>query len=170
MLDLIEDHGSVGVLNAPTVGLLEGAVRAELERRGLGMRCELELLTEARDRGLEAWAYVFDPEWVRAAIDSGATGLVLHLGVTSVAATLHGHRSEILDSVAAARAQSSRLPVLLHGGPITTTSDLVDLVGLLRRQGLQGRIGFLAASVIESAPDRRAAIRDWQRAVGEVNA
>src|SRR5690606_29607107 len=74
MLGRLGAAGVAGVLNAPTVGLLEGTVRDVLEQAGLGMEPELALTADAVTAGLESWVYAFDRAWVRGAADAGATG------------------------------------------------------------------------------------------------
>ena len=112
MLDACEAAGVVGVLNAPTTGLVTGALREELERRGLGYGCELELVGAARARGLEAMTYVFDIATARSALVAGATALVLHLGITG---------SSGVDPVPLVSSVAAVAPAVLSAtdGPIT---------------------------------------------------
>ncbi|GAA2011109.1 phosphoenolpyruvate hydrolase family protein [Nakamurella flavida] len=149
MLDRIIALGAVGVLNAPTVGLFTGPVRAVLEESGLGLRTEIDLLAAARARGLEAWAYVFDPASAVAAHEVGATGLVLHLGIT-------GHPGDpsrtAADVVAGVLAAVPSTGVLLHGGNLRGPDDLVDLLTALPGAERARITGFFGASAFESRP------------------
>ncbi len=154
MIDRVAASGAVGVLNAPTVGLLEGTVRSVLESEGLGMRSEIALIAAAHQASLEAWAYVFDPQWVRAAAEAGATGVIVHLGITGYPSTVN------LESCLQAADQG--IPVLLHGGNLRSGADLQNTV---RRMppALRGRItGGMGASVFELSDDPSRTISEWR--------
>ncbi|WP_188550939.1 phosphoenolpyruvate hydrolase family protein [Sediminivirga luteola] len=163
MLDLLTEEGAVGVLNAPTVGLLEGTVRAVLEAEGLGRSSEMELLRSARERGLEAWAYVFDASWARVAVEAGATALVIHLGITGYGTG--DLRQQARRACEIAAEAPSGMPVLLHGGDLTSPERFTALYSELRPL-VPGPLpcGFFGASAFEAAADPSAAVRSWRRA------
>lgn len=163
MLDLLTEEGVVGVLNAPTVGLLEGTVRAVLEAEGLGRSSEIGLLRNARERGLEAWAYVFDAAWAREAVDAGATALVIHLGITGYGADDLRQQAHRAGEIAAEA--PTGMPVLLHGGDLTSPERFTALYSELSPL-VPGPLpfGFFGASAFEAAADPAAAVRSWRRA------
>ncbi len=155
------DLGARGVLNAPTVGLLEGTVRAVLEREGLGRDCEIALLGEAVAAGLEAWAYVFDRAWTERALDAGATGVIIHLGITGPGGDEDRQRAIAADCLRAVR--DAGAPVaLVHGGSLRTPADLDALLDALPVE-LAGRVtGFMGASAFEAADDPVATVAHWR--------
>lgn len=164
MLTAIGTAGAQGVLNAPTVGLLTGPVRRALEDSGLGQSSEIALIRQARDAGLAAWCYVFGTEWVTEAIAAGATGLVVHLGLTGAAGA--GDRDALaLQCLRTAAEQDSGIPVLLHGGPLRTPADLSGLLDRIGGAAAWPGTGFFGASAFESDPAGRTsseAIRAWR--------
>lgn len=159
MLDLIVAAGAVGVVNAPTLGLLTGPVRAAVEEVGLGMTAEIDLVRQARERGLEAWAYVFDPVWMERAIDAGATGLILHLGITGFATQQDWSRQ--LDECLPVLADPAAPPLLLHGGPLRQPADLEELFA--SHPAARGAAGFFGASSFLQSDDLGVAIATWRR-------
>jgi predicted TIM-barrel enzyme len=145
VLSRIVASGAAGVLNAPTVGLLTGEVRDELERAGLGFDCELELVRAARERGLGAMTYVFDGAQAERAAADGATVLVAHFGITRPGAAVEDRHLDLLAAVCRA-GRSSGVPVLAHGGPL---ADPARLAQLRAAAGLP--VGFFGASVFDTA-------------------
>ena len=166
MLRRVSSLGATGVLNAPTLGLLTGPVREAIEDAGLGISAELELLRLAREHGLEAWAYVFDADWVSGAVRSDATGLIVHLGITSGSARIEPAVATLRECIQAVRHSGTSAPLLVHGGPLRTTADLGLLLRACGRSG-ERVDGFFGASAIESAPDIPAAVANWRRALAE---
>src|SRR3954447_20768567 len=88
---LLRDHflgelkalGFAGVQNFPTVGLIDGTFRANLEETGMSYRPEVELIAAAHDLDLLTTPYAFDPEEARWMADAGADILVAHMGLTT---------------------------------------------------------------------------------------
>ena len=77
------DAGFAGVQNFPTVGLIDGTFRANLEETGMGYELEVEMIREARQLGLLTAPYVFDPTQAAAMAEAGADVLVPHMGLTT---------------------------------------------------------------------------------------
>src|SRR6478609_9932044 len=75
--------GFSGVQNFPTVGLIDGTFRANLEETGMGFGLEVEMIREAASLGLLTAPYVFDPESAVAMAEAGADVLVPHMGLTT---------------------------------------------------------------------------------------
>src|SRR5919106_5968778 len=75
--------GFSGIQNFPTVGLIDGTFRANLEETGMGYGLEVEMIREAASMGLLTAPYVFDPESAEAMTRAGADVLVPHMGLTT---------------------------------------------------------------------------------------
>lgn len=157
MIGLLHDAGIAGVLNAPTVGLIEGTVRDVLESEGLGLEAEISLLHEAREAGLEAWAYVFDTEWIRTAAEADSTGIIIHLGIT-------GYPSPVdLTACLETAAEHGVSEVLLHGGGLRTPESLSRALDELPTE-LAGTVtGYMGASVFEQATDTLGTVEAWRQ-------
>ena len=142
------DMGVTAVLNAPTVGLLTGPVRAAIERAGLGFRREVQLMSAARSAGLQAWGYAFGPQQTRALILGGANVIVVHLGITDKHADPTKAAATLRSCATAARATDARCAILAHGGPLVDPSTLIHVGANTRRDG---PVGFFGASVFDHA-------------------
>jgi predicted TIM-barrel enzyme len=74
----LKDLGFAGVQNFPTVGLIDGNFRQNLEETGMGYGSEVEMVRIARGLGLVTTPYVFNPEEARAMAEAGADVIVAH--------------------------------------------------------------------------------------------
>lgn len=122
--------GFSGVQNFPTVGLIDGVFRANLEETGMGYGLEVELIARARALDLLTTPYVFCEADARAMATAGADIVVCHLGLTTGGAIGAGTALTLADCVprinawaAAAREVNPEAIVLCHGGPIATPED-----------------------------------------------
>src|SRR5204862_35347 len=79
----LQDLGFAGIQNFPTVGLVDGVFRANLEETGMGFDLEVEMVRLAAERGLLTAPYVFDVEQAEAMTRAGADVLVPHMGLTT---------------------------------------------------------------------------------------
>lgn len=129
-LDDIKATGFSGVQNFPTVGLIDGKFRANLEETGMGYALEVEMIRKAREKDLLTTPYVFSREDAIAMTDAGADILVPHMGLTTggnigaeTATTLDDCVEMINDWAKAAKAIRPDIIVLCHGGPIATPED-----------------------------------------------
>ncbi|MBM9467853.1 phosphoenolpyruvate hydrolase family protein [Nakamurella leprariae] len=166
MLGQLADAGVRGVVNAPTVGLLTGPVREALEAEQLGMSCEIELIASARGMGLEGWAYVFDPDWAAAALGAGATGLILHLGITGHPGPTGRPPAEVVAAVAAVvAAHLGEAPLLVHGGDLGSPTAAADLLAAIDPTARWVVRGFFGASAFErhAGSGLAAVVADWSR-------
>ena len=127
--ELIE-LGFSGVQNFPTVGLIDGTFRANLEETGMGYGLEVELIERAHALDLLTTPYVFNEAEARTMAAAGADIVVCHLGLTTGGAIGAGTALTLPDCVepirawaAAARAVNPQVLVLCHGGPIATPAD-----------------------------------------------
>jgi len=129
-LQQLIDLGFSGVQNFPTVGLIDGVFRANLEETGMGYGNEVDLIRAARALDLFTSPYVFNPNDAIDMARAGADVLVCHLGLTTggsigaaTAVTLAGC-VPIIDACAeAARKVNPEVIVLCHGGPIANPAD-----------------------------------------------
>lgn len=164
-LDELARLGFSGVQNFPTVGLIDGTFRQNLEETGMGYGLEVELVRLARRKDLLTTPYVFSAEDARAMAEAGADLLVCHLGLTaggSIGArtTLRLEAApELVDRWAeAALALRPEILVLVHGGPVATP---VDARFVLERS--RHCHGFYGASSLERLPVERAIAEEVRR-------
>jgi predicted TIM-barrel enzyme len=143
--------GFDGVQNFPTVGLIDGVLRANLEETGMSYDLEVEMVREARSLDLLTCPYVFDADSARAMALAGADVLVAHLGLTTkgsigavTAVTIEEAAERVQVMYDAARTVKDEVIVLCHGGPIAEPDDAQRV--LARTTGVAG---FFGASSIE---------------------
>ena len=153
-LEEIKRLGFTGVQNFPTVGLIEGQLRATLEETGMGFDREVEMIRIARDMELLTAPYVFTTDEARAMAEAGADVLVPHMGIT-ISGAIGARTSMSLDEATervqelhdAAKDVSPDVIVLCHGGPIANPEDAAYLL-----ERTEGVAGFFGASSTERLP------------------
>jgi predicted TIM-barrel enzyme len=126
----LKDIGFAGVQNFPTVGLIDGTFRANLEETGMSYRLEVETIAAAHQLDLLTTPYAFTPQEAQWMTQAGADIVVAHMGLTT-GGTIGAQTARTLDdSVRAvsqiAEACKSLRPdviVLCHGGPISMPED-----------------------------------------------
>lgn len=157
-LDEVAALGFSGVQNFPTVGLIDGTFRQNLEETGMGYSLEVEMIELAHQKDLLTTPYVFDPEQAEAMARAGADILVAHMGLTTGgaigAATARTLEAcvERVDAIAqAAFRVRSDIIVLCHGGPIAEPADAAYVM----RKALRCH-GFYGASSMERLPAEKA--------------
>jgi predicted TIM-barrel enzyme len=157
--------GFAGVQNFPTVGLIDGLFRQNLEETGMGFDLEIDLIRQARELELLTAPYVFDPEQARAMAEAGADVLVPHMGLTT-SGTI-GARTAITLDEAVERVQAMRdaavevdpdVLVLCHGGPIAEPDDAAYVL-----ERTEGVVGFFGASSMERLPAETALTETMRR-------
>ncbi|KOX25215.1 MULTISPECIES: phosphoenolpyruvate hydrolase family protein [Streptomyces] len=153
-LDRLKEAGFTGVQNFPTVGLIDGVFRQNLEETGMGFGHEVEMIAAAHERDLLTAPYVFDPDQAAAMAEAGADVLVPHLGLTTkgtIGATTALGLDECVDRIQAMRDAAVQvnpdIMVLCHGGPIAEPGDAQYVLSRTR-----GVVGFFGASSIERLP------------------
>lgn len=154
----IKSIGFSGVQNFPTVGLIDGVFRQNLEETGMSYAKEVEMIGIAHDLDLLTTPYVFDPGDAIAMAKAGADVLVAHMGLTTKG-TIGAKTAKTLDECVveiqairnAAKTVREDIIVICHGGPVSEPSD-VDYV-LERTQGV---VGFFGASSVERLPTEKA--------------
>jgi len=154
----VKDVGFAGVQNFPTVGLIDGVFRANLEETNMGYRKEVDMIRQAHELDLLTTPYVFDTDDATAMTDAGADILVAHMGLTTsgsigarTAKTLESCVGLIDDIVAAARKVRDDVMVLCHGGPIAEPDDAAFIL-----KHCKDVDGFYGASSMERLPTERA--------------
>lgn len=147
----LKAQGFSGVQNFPTVGLIDGVFRQNLEETGMGYGLEVEMIREAHSLGMLTCPYVFTAEDATAMADAGADVLVAHMGLTTkgtigaqTALTLDDSVTLIRDIIAAGRDVNPNILVICHGGPIAEPADAAYVIGALPELA-----GFFGASSIE---------------------
>ncbi len=160
-LDELQRLGFAGVQNFPTVGLIDGDLRANLEATGMGYDKEVEMVRLARERGLFTAPYVFKMQEAMAMASAGADLLVVHAGLTTsgsigalVALSVEEAVDRVMTIATAAWDIARDMLVIVHGGPFDEPGTVGE--ALLRMPGI---VGFFGASSIERLPVERA-IRD----------
>jgi predicted TIM-barrel enzyme len=164
----LKEMGFVGVQNFPTVGLIDGVFRQNLEETGMGFDLEIEMIRQAHELDLLTAPYVFDPEQARAMAQAGADVLVPHLGLTTkgmigakTAVTLDEAVERVQAMCDAAKAVNPEILVLCHGGPIAEPEDVQYVLERTR-----GVVGFFGASSVERLPTERAMTENMLRFKG----
>lgn len=150
-LKQLKDMGFNGVQNFPTVGLIDGVFRQNLEETGMGYGLEVEMIRLAHELDMLTCPYVFDPEQAKAMAEAGADILVAHMGLTTkgtigakTALTLDDCIVKIKDIIAAGRAVRPDIMVICHGGPIAEPDDAAYII-----KNVPEIDGFFGASSIE---------------------
>ncbi|HEV2502846.1 MAG TPA: phosphoenolpyruvate hydrolase family protein [Mesorhizobium sp.] len=163
-LDQLKEIGFAGIQNFPTVGLIDGKFRANLEETGMGYAMEVDLVRLARSKDMLTTPYVFSVEDARAMTEAGADIIVAHMGLTTggtigadTALTLQDCVGEINAIAAAARAINPDIIILCHGGPIAEPEDARYIL-----QQCPGCHGFYGASSMERLPVEKALVAQTQ--------
>jgi predicted TIM-barrel enzyme len=157
-LDQLKGLGFAGVQNFPTVGLIDGIFRANLEETGMSYALEIEMISKAREKDLLTTPYVFSEAEAAAMAIAGADIIVCHLGLTTggsvgaqTAARLEDCPKRIDTWASAALSINPGILVLAHGGPIADPAD-ADYV----MKNTRNCHGFYGASSMERLPVERA--------------
>ena len=157
-LKSLKEIGFSGVQNFPTVGLIDGEFRANLEATGMGYDKEVEAIAIARDLDLFTSPYVFDAASAKAMAEVGADQLVAHVGLTTagsvgaaVAMTLDEAIDRVMTIAEAGRSVRCDILVICHGGPFDEPGNVGT--ALAKMPGIDG---FFGASSIERLPTERA--------------
>ena len=163
---MIRDHflrqlaelGFSGIQNFPSVGLIDGVFRANLEETGMGYGPEIDLVRAAHELDLLTTPYVFDAEQARDMTRAGADIIVCHMGLTTggsigaeTALSLDDCVGRINAWAEAARGIRKDVIVLCHGGPIAQPADAAYVI-----DRCAGCHGFYGASSMERLPTEAA--------------
>lgn len=150
----VQAAGFSGVQNFPTVGLIDGTFRSNLEETGMGFGPEVDMIRQAHELGLLTTPYAFNPDEARAMAEAGADILIPHMGLTTkgtigakTALTLEQSAQRVQEMHDAARKVNADILVLCHGGPIAEPADAQYIL-----EHTEGVVGFYGASSMERLP------------------
>jgi predicted TIM-barrel enzyme len=154
----LKEMGFTGIQNFPTVGLIDGDFRANLEATGMGYDKEVEAVAIAHELDMLTTPYVFTQEEAKAMAGAGADVLVAHMGLTTagsigaaVALSLEESVDRVLELAAAGRSVNPDVMVICHGGPFDEPENVARGMAMM-----PGIAGFFGASSIERLPTERA--------------
>ncbi len=164
-LEEVKRVGFSGVQNFPTVGLIDGRFRQNLEETGMGYGLEVDMIRAAHEADLFTTPYVFDEGQSRAMAEAGADVVVAHMGLTTKGAigattafTLDESAARIQAIHDAAVAVNPGIIVLCHGGPIAEPDDTQYIL-----DHTSGVAGFFGASSMERLPTEVAITENMRR-------
>ncbi len=157
-LKQLKEIGFSGVQNFPTVGLMDGTFRENLEATGMGYDKEIEAIRLAHELDMFTSPYVFDADQATAMVEAGADQLVAHIGLTTAgsigaaaAFTLDEAIEKVMSIADGGRAVRKDIIVICHGGPLDEPENVAK--ALTKMPAIQG---FFGASSIERLPTERA--------------
>ncbi len=153
-LKQVKEIGFAGIQNFPTVGLIDGVFRANLEETGMGYGPEVDMIRLAHEMDLLTSPYVFEVDQAKDMARAGADILVPHMGLTTsgtigaqTALTLEEAAVKVQQLADAARSVNPDILCLCHGGPIANPEDAQYIL-----DNTEGIVGFYGASSIERFP------------------
>jgi predicted TIM-barrel enzyme len=153
-LEELRRAGFSGVQNFPTVGLIDGVFRQNLEETEMGFGKEVDMIHLARELGLLTTPYAFNVDEARDMAEAGCDILIPHMGLTTkgsigakTALTLDESAKRVQAMHDAAKRVNRDVLVLCHGGPI---AEPVDAQYILDHT--EGIVGFYGASSMERLP------------------
>ena len=157
-LDELKAVGFAGVQNFPTVGLIDGVFRQNLEETGMGFGLEVDMIRLAHEKDMLTTPYVFSEEDAIAMTEAGADIIVCHLGLTtggSIGADTAKTLDDCVDSInawsEAALKKRRDVIILCHGGPISMPDDAEYVLKRCPECN-----GFYGASSMERLPTEKA--------------
>ncbi len=165
LLDELAALGFSGVQNFPTVGLIDGTFRANLEETGMGYGHEVDMIRLARQKDLLTTPYVFNPDEAVEMAKAGADIIVAHMGLTTggaigaeTALSLKDCPKLIDECAEAAKRVRKDVIVLCHGGPIANPDDAQFVL-----RNTRNCHGFYGASSMERLPTETALVEQTKR-------
>jgi predicted TIM-barrel enzyme len=157
-LNHLKDLGFSGVQNFPTVGLIDGNFRANLEETGMSYGLEVDLIKLAHEKNLLTTPYVFNKDDAKAMAEAGADFVVCHMGLTtggSIGAEtglkLQECPAKVESWAQAALTINPEIIVLVHGGPVSMPEDAQYVL-----DHTENCHGFYGASSMERLPTEKA--------------
>ncbi|NHB98565.1 phosphoenolpyruvate hydrolase family protein [Photorhabdus stackebrandtii] len=157
-LDELKAQGFSGIQNFPTVGLIDGKFRKNLEETGMGYALEVRLIRLAHEKEMITTPYVFNVKEAEAMAQAGADIIVVHLGLTT-SGDISANTSYDLKScipivnacASAAKTVRNDIIILCHGGPISEPEDVAYILA-----HCPDCHGFYGASAMERLPTEQA--------------
>lgn len=154
----LKNMGFAGIQNFPTVGLIDGVFRANLEETGMSYQLEVECISAARSLNMLTTPYVFNGHEAKLMTEAGADIVVAHMGLTTngkigakTSKTMEECIVEIQDIVNISKSINKEVIVLCHGGPIAAPEDAQYIF-----DKVIGVDGFYGASSMERLPTETA--------------
>lgn len=167
-LKQVKEIGFAGVQNFPTVGLIDGVFRANLEETGMSYRQEVEMIAAAHELDLLTTPYAFNPEEAKWMTEAGADIVVAHMGLTTggtigakTAKTLEQSVGDVQAIIDTCKSIRSDTIVLCHGGPISMPDDARYML-----EKCQHLDGFYGATSMERLPTEVAITKQIQAFTG----
>jgi len=164
-LDEVKAVGFSGIQNFPTVGLIDGTFRANLEETGMSYGLEIDLIANAHSRDMLTTPYVFNADEAAAMTRAGADIIVCHLGLTTggsigagTALKLEDCPALVEDWAEAALRVNKDVIVIVHGGPVAEPADAEFILRSTRNCH-----GFYGASSMERLPTEVALTEQTKR-------
>ncbi|MBL9206091.1 MAG: phosphoenolpyruvate hydrolase family protein [Opitutaceae bacterium] len=161
----LKSLGFAGIQNFPTVGLIDGTFRANLEETGMSYQLEVETIAAAHALDLLTTPYVFNAGEAKAMTNAGADIIVAHMGLTTsgsigaqTAKTLQQCVGEVQAIIDTAKGERADVMVLCHGGPIASPDDARFMI-----ESCTGLDGFYGASSMERLPTEKALTAEVKR-------
>ena len=153
-LQELRDLGFAGIQNFPTVGLIDGLFRANLEETGMGYHLEVEMIAAAHEMDMLTTPYAFNVEEGQLMTEAGADIVVAHMGLTTKG-TIGAHTAKTLDDCVeevkaicnACKSIRGDVITLCHGGPIAEPDDASYILERVPEVD-----GFYGASSMERLP------------------
>ena len=150
----LRDLGFAGIQNFPTVGLIDGLFRANLEETGMGYHLEVEMIAAAHEMDMLTTPYAFNVEEGQLMTEAGADIVVAHMGLTTKG-TIGAHTAKTLDDCVeevkaicnACKSIRDDVITLCHGGPIAEPEDASYILERVPEVD-----GFYGASSMERLP------------------
>jgi len=153
-LEEVRRAGFSGVQNFPTVGLIDGVFRQNLEETEMGFGKEVDMIRLAHDLDLLTTPYAFNVDEARDMAHAGCDILIPHMGLTTkgsigakTAVTLEEAAKRVQAMHDAAKRVNRDVLVLCHGGPIAEPADAQYIL-----DHTEGIVGFYGASSMERLP------------------
>ncbi len=150
----LKEMGFAGIQNFPTVGLIDGMFRANLEETGMSYQLEVDCVKAAHDLDIFTTPYVFNVDEARRMTQAGADVVVAHMGLTTngkigakTSKTMEECVREIQKIANASREINEDIIILAHGGPIAMPEDAQYII-----ESVEGVDGFYGASSMERLP------------------
>jgi predicted TIM-barrel enzyme len=164
-LDDLKAMGFAGVQNFPTVGLIDGTFRANLEETGMSYGLEIDLIRLAHAKDMLTTPYVFSADEAAEMAKAGADIVVCHMGLTT-GGSIGAHTAlkledcpKLVDSWSEAALKVNRdAIVLVHGGPVSEPADAEYVL-----RNTKNCHGFYGASSMERLPTERALTEQTRR-------
>ncbi|MDE2800286.1 MAG: phosphoenolpyruvate hydrolase family protein [Gemmatimonadota bacterium] len=150
----LRDLGFAGIQNFPTVGLIDGLFRANLEETGMGYHLEVEMIAAAHEMDMLTTPYAFNVQEGQLMTEAGADIVVAHMGLTTKG-TIGAHTAKTLDDCVeevkaicnACKTIRDDVITLCHGGPIAEPEDAAYILERVPEVD-----GFYGASSMERLP------------------